>query len=100
VEVIKAGGTAVLPRGSYDEAAQVLRTFCVTENEIRSAANGTATPLHEPCGQGPPGSVRESCGAFRKLDRTQKAARVIIDGRDPESSAVGSKNISLQAIDS
>ena len=35
-----------------------------------------------------PGSVRESCGAFRKLDRTQEAARVIIDSRDPESSAV------------
>ncbi len=35
-----------------------------------------------------PGSVRESCGAFRKLDRTQEAARVIIDSGDPESSAV------------
>jgi len=35
-----------------------------------------------------PGSVRESGGAFRKLDRTQEAARVIIDSGDPESSAV------------
>jgi len=35
-----------------------------------------------------PGSVRESCGDYRKLDRTQEAARVIIDSRDPQSSAV------------
>ncbi len=35
-----------------------------------------------------PGSVRESCGDYRKGDRTQEAARIIIDSRDPESSAV------------
>jgi len=35
-----------------------------------------------------PGSVRESCGDYRKLDRTQEAARVIIDSRDPDSNTV------------
>ena len=35
-----------------------------------------------------PGSVRAWCGDFRRGNRTQEAARVIIDSRDPESSAV------------
>lgn len=35
VALIEAGGTTVLPRGAYGEAAQVLRTFGVAEDEIR-----------------------------------------------------------------
>lgn len=34
VKIIEAGGTAVLPRGDYDAAAEVLRRFGATEDHI------------------------------------------------------------------
>jgi len=76
--------------------------FAIGGQAKMNALTGAAytVDVAEPLGQGlrgvivlrvakdRPGSVRESCGAFRKLDRTQEAARGIIDSRDPESSTV------------
>ena len=39
-------------------------------------------------GKDRPGSVRPHCGAFRKSDRSQEAARIVIDSTDPDNPVV------------
>ncbi len=97
--IARKTGAAVVLIDHVTKDADTRGRFALGGQAKMNALDGAAyvVEVDEPLGRGlcgsvklrvakdRPGGVRGRCGAFRKVDRTQEAARVVIDSRDPSA---------------